>query len=91
MVVKEQQEQEREGESGIELARQDKAAIQWHTNKGSKAGPVMVTRVSHSLEMARKVCSDEADPRSSQETKSAGKDQQGTWLGAHIHVGTGIL
>lgn len=50
----------------------------------------MVTRVSHSPEMARKVCSDETDPRSSQETKSAGKDQQGTWLGTHRCVATGI-
>lgn len=66
----------------VELAGQDKVAIWWHTNKGRRAGQLIINRVSHSPEMARKVCSDEADPRPSQETK----DQQGTWAGTHTYV-----
>jgi len=48
---------------------------------------VIATRVRHSSEIARKVCSDEADPSSRQETLSAGKGQEGTWRGTYILVG----
>lgn len=72
-----------------ELAEQDKVAIQWHTNKGRRTAP-LITGVSSSPEVARKVCSGEADQRSSQETKWTGKDQKGTKQSTHICFGTGI-